>query len=97
MTEGGVPDEFMEEFEIRRSEMIEKIAEQDDNLLEKFLLEEDISDEELKAAIRNVTISNKVVPVLCKPTTTNNFISFLSKNIKISFYNLCSNKCSDKI
>ncbi|MCH2312622.1 MAG: elongation factor G [SAR202 cluster bacterium] len=65
MTEGGVPDEFMEEFEIRRSEMIEKIAEQDDNLLEKFLLEEDISQEELKAAIRTVTISNKVVPVLC--------------------------------
>jgi len=65
MTEGGVPDEFMEEFEIRRSEMIEKIAEQDDNLLEKFLLEEDISQEELKAAIRTVTIANKVVPVLC--------------------------------
>ena len=65
MTEGGVPDEFAEEFEVRRSEMIEKIAEQDDNLLEKFLLEEDISEEELKAAIRAVTISNKVVPVLC--------------------------------
>ncbi len=65
MTEGGVPDEFAEEFEVRRSEMIEKIAEQDDNLLEKFLLEEDISEEELKAAIRAVTIANKVVPVLC--------------------------------
>ena len=65
MTEGGVPDEFAEEYEVRRSEMIEKIAEQDDNLLEKFLLEEDISEEELKAAIRSVTISNKVVPVLC--------------------------------
>ena len=65
MTEGGVPEEFAEEFEVRRSEMIEKIAEQDDNLLEKFLLEEDISEEELKAAIRSVTISNKVVPVLC--------------------------------
>ena len=65
MTEGGVPEEFAEEFEVRRAEMIEKIAEQDDNLLEKFLLEEDISEEELKAAIRSVTISNKVVPVLC--------------------------------
>jgi len=65
MTEGGVPEEFAEEFEVRRSEMIEKIAEQDDNLLEKYLLEEDISEEELKAAIRSVTISNKVVPVLC--------------------------------
>ena len=65
MTEGGVPEEFAEEFEVRRAEMIEKIAEQDDNLLEKFLLEEDISEEELKAAIRSVTISNKIVPVLC--------------------------------
>ena len=65
MTEGGVPEEFAEEFETRRSEMIEKIAEQDDVLLEKFLLEEDISFEDLKTAIRTATISNKIVPVLC--------------------------------
>jgi len=65
MTEGGVPEEFAEEFETRRSEMVEKIAEQDDGLLEKFLLEEDISFEELKTAIRTATISNKIVPVLC--------------------------------
>ena len=65
MTEGGVPGEFAEEFETRRSEMVEKIAEQDDVLLEKFLLEEDISFEDLKTAIRTATISNKIVPVLC--------------------------------
>ena len=65
MTEGGVPDEFEDEFETRRAEMVEKIAEQDDVLLEKFLLEEDISFEELKTAIRAATISNKIVPVLC--------------------------------
>jgi len=65
MTEGGVPEEFAEEFEIRRSELIEKIAEQDDVLLEKFLLEEDILFEDLKTAIRTATISNKIVPVLC--------------------------------
>ena len=65
MTEGGVADEFAEEFETRRSEMVEKIAEQDDVLLEKFLLEEDISFEDLKTAIRTATISNKIVPVLC--------------------------------
>tara|TARA_B100000686_G_scaffold152904_1_gene160271 strand:- start:27707 stop:29761 length:2055 start_codon:yes stop_codon:yes gene_type:complete len=65
MTEGGVPDEFAEEFDTRRSEMIEKIAEQDDALLEKFLMEEDISVEELRRAIRSATISNKIVPVLC--------------------------------
>ena len=65
MTEGGVPDEFAEEFDTRRSEMVDKIAEQDDVLLEKFLLEEDISFEDLKTAIRTATISNKIVPVLC--------------------------------
>ena len=65
MTEGGVPDEFAEEFDTRRSEMIEKIAEQDDALLEKFLMEEDISVEELRRAIRSATISNKIVPVRC--------------------------------
>ena len=65
MSEGGVPEEFNEEFELRRAEMIEKIAEQDDSLLEKFLMEEEITVEELKSAIRTVTISNKVVPVLC--------------------------------
>ena len=65
MSEGGVPDEFIEEFEVRRAELIEKIAAEDDALLEKFLMEEEISDEELKTAIRTATISNKIVPVLC--------------------------------
>ena len=65
MTEGGVPGEYVEEFETRRAEMVEKFAEQDDVLLEKFLMEEEISVEELKASIREATISNKVVPVLC--------------------------------
>ena len=65
MTEGGVPDEFADEFETRRAEMVEKFAEHDDTLLEKFLMEEDISVDQLKQSIRNATISNKVVPVLC--------------------------------
>jgi len=65
MTEGGVPEEFSEEFETRRSEMVEKFAELDDDLLEKFLMEEEISIDELKNSIRKSTIDNKVVPVLC--------------------------------
>ena len=65
MSAGGVHAEFAAELERRRAEMVEKIAEQDDVLLEKFLLEEDISFEDLKTAIRTATISNKIVPVLC--------------------------------
>ena len=62
--EGGVPDEYQEEFDSRRQDMIEKVAETDDALLEKFLMEEEISVEELKGAIRRATISYKMVPVL---------------------------------
>ena len=62
--EGGVPDEYQEEFESKRQDMIEKVAETDDSLLEKFLMEEEISIEELKGAIRRATISYKMVPVL---------------------------------
>ena len=62
--EGGVPDEYQEEFESKRQDMIEKVAETDDGLLEKFLMEEEISVEELKGAIRRATISYKMVPVL---------------------------------
>ena len=62
--EGGVPDEYQEEFDSRRQDMIEKVAETDDGLLEKFLMEEEISVEELKGAIRRATISYKMVPVL---------------------------------
>ena len=65
MTEGGVPEEFSEEFETRRAEMVEKFAELDDDLLEKFLNEEENSIDELKNSIRKSTIDNKVVPVLC--------------------------------
>ena len=62
--EGGVPNEYQEEFDSRRQEMIEKVAELDDGLLEKFLMEEDISLDDLKGAIRRATIAYKMVPVL---------------------------------
>ena len=62
--EGGVPEEYQDEFESRRQEMIEKVAETDDGVLEKFLMEEEISVEELKGAIRRSTIEYKMVPVL---------------------------------
>ena len=74
MTEGGVPSEYLENFEVRRAEMIEKFAEQDDNLLEKFLNEEEISIEELKASIRSSTISNKAIPVYCGTALKNKCI-----------------------
>ena len=58
-----VPDEYKEEAESRREEMIEEIAEVDDDIMEKFLGGEEISNEELKAALRRATLELKAFPV----------------------------------
>ncbi|MEL6524506.1 MAG: translation factor GTPase family protein, partial [Chloroflexota bacterium] len=60
-----IPESHREEAETRRAEMIEKIVESDDFLTEKFLMEEEITDEEIIQALRAGTIANKIQPVLC--------------------------------
>src|SRR5690606_17320619 len=60
-----IPDDLKAKAEEFHAEMIEKVAETDDVLMEKFLNEEEISVEELKAAIRKATIANVLVPVIC--------------------------------
>jgi elongation factor G len=48
-----------------RDKMVEGLAEVDDHLLEKYLGDQRISPEELKAAVRAGTISRKIFPVIC--------------------------------
>jgi len=60
-----IPAELQELAAKYRTEMVEKVAECDDELIEKFLMEEPITPVELKAAIRKGTISLQIVPVLC--------------------------------
>ncbi len=48
-----------------REKMIESIVETDDVLMEKFFGGEEISEEELKVALRKATIANAIVPVTC--------------------------------
>ena len=45
--------------------MVEKVAECDETLMDKFLMEEPITQDELKAGIRKGTIEMKIVPILC--------------------------------
>jgi elongation factor G len=61
----SIPKELKEEALHYRSKLIESISELDDHLLEKYLNGEEISESEVKAALRKGTISMKVVPVLC--------------------------------
>ncbi len=59
----AIPDEFKEIAEEKHAELIEAAADCDDELAEKYLMEEEISVEELKAAIRKGTIACKLHPV----------------------------------
>ena len=61
--EHEIPDEMKAEVEKWRGEMIEKIVETSDELLEKFLSGTEPSEGELKKALRAATIANKIYPV----------------------------------
>ena len=60
-----LPAAYQEQYEQFREVMIEKIAETDDVLLEKFLDGEEISQQELVDALRQATVDHKIVPVMC--------------------------------
>ena len=60
-----IPEDMREKAEEYHAAMIESIAEEDEGLFEKFCSGEEISKDELKAAIRKATIANKIVPVVC--------------------------------
>ncbi len=59
-----IPAEFLEEAQERRQELIEAIAETDEELLMRYLEGEEISVEELKLALRAATARSELVPVL---------------------------------
>ncbi len=60
-----IPEEYREAAEIARHELFEKLADHDEDLMEKFVHEEEPTVEELKAAIRRATLGAHGVPVLC--------------------------------
>lgn len=60
-----IPEDMKDKVEEYRAIMVEKIAENDDTLMEKFLEDAEISIAELKAGIRSATISGSIYPVMC--------------------------------
>ncbi|MBO5967727.1 MAG: elongation factor G [Clostridia bacterium] len=60
-----IPADMQEQAEQYREAMIESAAEADEELMMKYLEGEEISNEEIKAAIRKATIENLMVPVVC--------------------------------
>ena len=60
-----VPPEYQDEMELHRHDLLEKVSEVDDQLMEKYVHEQEIGQEELIAAIRRGTIACKLHPVMC--------------------------------
>ncbi len=60
-----IPEDMRELAEKYRGELLEHVAEQDEELMMKYLEGEEITVEEIKRVIRQSTIDNKMVPVIC--------------------------------
>ncbi len=60
-----IPADMLEKAEEYRTAMIESICETDEELFMRYCDGEEISTDELKAALRKATIDNKIVPVVC--------------------------------
>ncbi|RKY00816.1 elongation factor G [Candidatus Poribacteria bacterium] len=65
MFERPIPIDLRERAEEYRSMMLEALADVDDLIMEKYLEGEEISEEEIKRALRKGTIERRIVPVLC--------------------------------
>lgn len=65
VVESDIPAEYKEQAEEWRNKMVESIAETDDALLEKFFAGEELTRDELMAALRKATIARQIVPALC--------------------------------
>ncbi len=60
-----IPEEYVEEAQKYRQILLEAVAESDDDLMEKYLEGEDLTEEEIKGAIRKMTCQCKLFPVTC--------------------------------
>jgi elongation factor G len=72
-----IPEELKEKADEYRKLMLENIADHDDDLMEKYLMEEEISEDEINAAIRKATLALDITPVLCGTALKNKGVQIL--------------------
>jgi len=68
---GEIPENLQDEAEKRRKEIIEKIVAEDEELLAKYLNNEEIPINDLRRTIKKATLESKLVPVLCGSSLKN--------------------------
>ena len=76
-----IPADMLDKANEYRAAMIESTAETDEALFEKYCEGEEITVEEIRAAIRKATIANEIVPVMCGTSYKNKGVQKLLDNI----------------
>jgi elongation factor G len=71
VTEIQIPENIKNKIEEYRAKLVEKIAEADDALIEKYFAGEQLTEEEIKRGIRELTIKTKIYPVFCGASLSN--------------------------
>jgi elongation factor G len=79
--EQEVPEDMKQEAEKYRSQMLEAAAEQDDELMMKYLEGGELTEEEIKQGLRKGTIANNIVPVCCGSSYKNKGVQELLNSI----------------
>lgn len=77
MEETEIPDDVLELADEYRTKLIESVAESDDALTEKYLDGEELTEEEIRVALRQGTINGTIVPVLCGSAFKNKGVQLL--------------------
>jgi len=75
--EAEIPEDMQEEAARARHDMIEKLAENDDQLMLKYVDNQEIGEEDIRAAIRRLTVANRIVPIVCGTALRNKGIQLV--------------------
>ncbi|MBO6571679.1 elongation factor G [bacterium] len=79
-----IPEDLATKAAEYRVQLIEAIADHDESLMEKYLMEEEISEDEILAAIRKATIAKDITPVMCGTALKNKGVQAMLDRV-ISF------------
>ena len=66
-----IPEEYKEIANKYRNKMVEAVSETDDRLIEKYLEDEELSEDEIRGGLREGTISKRFIPVICGSAVKN--------------------------
>ena len=72
-----IPEEYVKEAESKRSHLLEKLSEYDDEMMELYLENQEIQDELINKVIRQAVIHHQFVPILCGSSLKNTGVQLL--------------------